>query len=120
MKWNTTPFTNIDDEVFVGRYNGVDFEVNPGEKVYLPTIVTEHIYEQLILKIDDKLEKNESIPDYTKILGEEIKTAEENKNMSFSEQVKFHQKKFKEWQDSKKREAILKKDKAIKIVEKNV
>lgn len=120
MKWNTRPFTNIDDEVFVGKYNGIEFEVQPGEMRPFPTELSEHIAKQLASKISVREEGGmDMAPLLSGILGEEIKTADDNRAKSFKEEVEDHEREFKEMQERKKKEDLLKKEKAINIAKKN-
>lgn len=120
MKYNTRPFTNIDDGVFVGKYNGVEFEIQPGETRPFPTELSEHIAKQLVLKISIKEEGDTNKGELLSgILGEEIKTADDNRTKSFKEEVEDHEREFKRIQEIEKKEKLLKKEKAINIAKKN-
>lgn len=119
MKYNTRSFTNITDEVFVGKYNGVDFTVQPGETRYFPSEVSEHIYQQLVLKIDKLHENMTSTPYHEGILGEEIMTKEVKKSLPFKEEVEDHERDFKVMQEKQKKEDLIKKEKALNIAKKN-
>ena len=122
MKYNTTPITNIDDEVFVGGFAGIEFRFEPKEKRFLPTDVSKHLAEHLIKKIHGKLRENKEDliePGALKgqILGVEIMTAEVVKQLSFKEEVEKHELEFKTWKDEKDREEILNKDRALENAE---
>jgi len=118
MKYNTTPITNIDDEVFIGGFAGVEFRFEPKETRNLPTDVSKHLAEHLIKKLTSKAKGKKEDPGDPgalkgEILGEEIMTAEAVEQISFKEEVDKHEKDFKEWQEKKKRDEILNKDRAL-------
>ena len=122
MKYNTTPIKNIDEEVYVGAYNGVTFELQPGETRYLPTIVSKHLAEHLANKIVMRIKKKENVaqdpqPIIEKILGKEIMTAPEHIKLSFAEEVKQHEKEFALWQEEQRKIDLLKRNEANEIAE---
>ena len=124
MKYDTKSITNILDSVeFIGRYNGVDFRFEPGKTRYLPSFVSDHICGQLITKIlkgiPDKEERPSSEELRSKILGEEIKTAEEDKNLSFKEGMDRHELEFVRWQEEQRKKEILNQEKAEDILDKD-
>lgn len=126
MKWNTRSIINIDDEVFVGKYNGVDFEIEPGKTRFLPTEVSEHIAKQLLRKIERKEVDENRNTTYSpgvlidKILGQEILTAKGDGNKSFREQVEDHEREFKKLQEQQKKKELSKVDEALKVAQKDV
>lgn len=121
MKWNTKPFTNIDDDTFVGRYNGVDFRVKPGETRYFPSEVSNHLGQQLVKIVADKEMKRENKKSYDKgplidqIIGAEIKTANEMTALTFKKQVELHEEEYQKRLDEEKKQELFKKEKALKI-----
>lgn len=114
MKWNTKSFTNIDDDTFIGRYDGVDFQVKPGETRYFPSAVSDHLSQQLTKKIIDS-EKPYETEALNRIVGEEIKTAETETEKSFKEEVKDHEQGFKQFEERKKKEELLRRNEALSI-----
>ena len=120
MKYNTIPITNIREDVFIGKYDGVEFPFEPGEKRHFPSFLSNHIANQMIQQImKDTIDDNEKPRKEdlrTKILEEEIMTAEENKKLTFKEEVEEHEREFAKMQEDKKREEILKRDKAKDIL----
>ena len=128
MKWNTKPITNIDDETFEGRFNAVNFILAPNETRYLPTMVSDHLANQLARKIMEKekekmqeLNPNALIDPMLlvdRILGKEIPTAEDPTSESFKESVDKHERDFKAWQEQQKKTELLKKKEALEIATK--
>ena len=64
MRYNTIPFVNPTNDVFVGRYDGEDYEIGPQETYYWPSFLSKHFYKQLsdkmlqrALKVDRKIDK---------------------------------------------------------------
>lgn len=120
MKWNTKSVLNIDDDVFIGMYAGIEFKFEAGEKRYLPTNVSEHLEHQLIVKLRKKHEDSTSVPNYSQILGEEIVTADSLKKLSLAQEIEKHENEFTDWQEKQEKEQIIKKDKALNIAKKDV
>lgn len=121
MQWNTKPIKNTDDIGFTGRFNGVDFKFEVGQTRNLPSHVSEHLAEQLALMLKRKDKEELTLETYiAKILGEEIKTAEERVVLTFKEQVERHENEFTDWQEKQEKEQIIKKDKALNIAKKDV
>ena len=121
MKYNTKSITNILNEVFVGRYGGVDIPFEAREKRYLPSFISDHIAKQLVTRIMIEASKRkEEIPNegdlYARILGEDIFTSQEEKKLSLKEEIESHEFDFKKWQEDKKREEMIKEKKAEEIL----
>ena len=80
--YNTTPFTNITNEIFVGRYSGEDYEIEAGEVRYFPTFLSKHFAKQMVEKLFSKIISSDSKAKLdqfenewlSKILGGEINT----------------------------------------------
>ena len=53
-EFDNFPFTNIDDEEFVGKWSGEEYPIKPGETVYKPEFLVEHFCQHLAGKIADK------------------------------------------------------------------
>jgi len=123
MRYNTTIFTNIDNEIFIGMWEGEKYPVQPGETKYYPTELSTHLAKHLADKMSPKrpdigadlnLHKQELIG---KILGEEIPTKKEEGSKSFKELVEEHELTYKAMLAEKERKEKEKKIEAIKLVE---
>lgn len=120
MKYNTRSVKNTTEEVFIGRYGGVDLKFEPGEMRYLPNHIAEHIANQLHGRLFAKAKKEGvDYPYLGQILGEEIRTKKETRKLHLSELIKQHEKEFKEMQDKKAKEDLLLKQEALKIAKKD-
>lgn len=121
MKYNTTPIKNIDDELFIGRFSGIDFIFEPGNIRFLPSHISQHLAKQLMMQITKKFEgKKEKAPLnlIDEILQPEIMTAENTENLTLKEEVDRHELEIKKWQEGKEREEDEKRIKAEGIIEK--
>ena len=107
MKYDTRKITNLSDKVFNGKYNGVDFVLEPKEERYLPAEVSEHLAKQLALLL--KCEQDE-------VLGELIETKDIKANLSFKQEIEQFENEFKEWQEEQRKNNLLKKQEALKNV----
>jgi hypothetical protein len=120
MKYNTKSITNILGEVFTGKYGGVEIMFEPGEKRYLPDMVAEHIAIQFLKRVEEMAKvKNEDIDiEETKrqVLGEEIQTSDNFINLSLKEEIENHQTEFTKWLEDKKKEDLMKINKAEEII----
>jgi len=115
MKYNTTPIKNVDANIFVGKFNGVDFSFEPGETRYLPTHVTNHLAKQLKIQIQDKNPEIDIIKMLSEMLGAEIMTKDPERPLTFKEEMDNHELEFKTWQEGQKKENLLKKEEAKEI-----
>jgi len=119
--YNTTPFKNISDKEFVGKYDNEDYPIKAGETRYFPTFVSEHFAKLLSEIMMDKKDKEGSdrvamfAEMKARILGKEIMTAYPEKPLTFKEEVLEHERKFVEKLKKEKQEAEIKKLEAIKI-----
>lgn len=120
MKKNTIAIKNSSED-FIGKYNGVEFILLSGETRYLPSDVSIHLAKQLIDEIVKKSKEPVDREELKReILGEEIMTAETVKILTFAEEVVKHEEDYKEWQEEKDKEELLKGEKVKQIIEKNV
>ena len=125
MKYHTIPFTNITEKAFVGRFQGFDFEIEPGKTRYFPSELSKHLAGQLVENILN--ENRKSIKDLKSygeemlrgILGAEVKTKEDVKSLNYREEVSLHEKMFEIRVEEGIKEKILKQEKAIEIAERN-
>ena len=126
MKYNTTIFKNISEEKFFGKYDGVDFPVEPGEKKYWPTHLSQHCANQLADVLigekdnDGTLIHGDKTMIKAKILGETIMTATPDTPRTFREEVAEHELAYAEMTKTKEKEDILVVEKASNIADKNV
>ncbi len=122
MKYDTTPFKNISENDFIGRYDNETYLLRVGEIRYFPTQASEHFAKQLSEKIMEKKDKEGSDREAAfaemkkKILGTEIITLYVEKPLTFKEEVLEHERKFLERLKKIKQEEEVKKLEAIKIV----
>ena len=126
MQFNTIPFKNTDIEKFVGRFEGEDYEIQPGEIRYFPSHVSEHLSKQLVEKIIVKFpkEKGRVIDRETKekkllgeILGGEIITERHEQSKTVKDMVLKHEAQVKQMfvEEEKKKQA--ERIEAMKLVE---
>ena len=99
MQFNTINFTNIDLDVFVGRFEGEDYTVQPGETRYFPSHVSQHFSKQLMDKLflaaqrkDKKANKVELEQELIRqILGGEINTFSPDIPKTTKQQILGHE-----------------------------
>lgn len=122
MEFDTTPITNIGDEQFVGKYNGVEFSFQPKETRYLPTEVSIHLSKQLRMELEKRLRKDKQFDEkgflesLNGILATEIKTKVDSSIYGFAEKVRLHEQAFGQWQEERKKEDMLKAEKVNQII----
>lgn len=127
FKYNTTSFTNVSDELFYAKYDGVEFLVELKETRYWPTALSRHAANQLADKIisskpqDSKNVEGVAIhsPEFrqaliAKILGPMETTATPDTPMSFAEEVKAHEEAYAEMQKAQRKEDVEAKAEALK------
>jgi len=124
MKFNTTPFTNIDKETYIGMWEGEKYPVKPGETKYYPTELSKHFAKHLADKMSPKRpDHGEDIGLHKQglieqMLGEEILTKKDEGNKSFKELAEEHELTYRAMLAEKIRKEKEKKIEALKLVEK--
>ena len=113
MKWDTREIKNITEEEFIGKYDGVEIRVKPGESRFLPVHIAEHIAKQLSSLMERQMKDKEGVQPEdlqmnleSRILGPKLATANEDRILSTKEEIEKHEKEYAEL----KREEIVKKE----------
>jgi len=126
MKYNTTSFTNISQEDFIGKYDNEEYIIKAEETRYFPTFLSKHLAKLLSEEIMEQ--KDKESPDREvlfkemekKILGNEIMTAVKEGYRTVKDEVLEHERKFIEKQRKDKQEIEIKKLEATKIAKEDV
>ena len=127
MQYNTTNFTNIDGEDFVGVWVGEDYLIKAGEIRYFPSFLSEHFAKHLTDKLytrlpieqrKDRLKFGEEMR--SKILGKEMETKSIDISTSFSREVAEHEQAVLDMLALEDKEQKIKRIEALKIAKKNV
>ena len=128
FKFNTLPFTNIDTEDFIGRWEGEDYVIQRGEKRFFPSELSQHFAKQLTEKlfnkaiVSDSHLKTDVFKEKTMglMLDEEMLTKQEEEVKTFKQQVEEHETQIKEMLAKEEREKKSRNIEALKIAENNV
>jgi len=97
MQYNTTKFTNIDDETFIGIYDGDKYEVESKDERYFPTFISKHFEAQLLEKMFQKASTANNklkYPEFIKtvnVLDEEMITVSTKSEISIKQSVLVHE-----------------------------
>ena len=124
MKYNTTPFTNISETNFTGKFDSKNYLIQVGETRYFPTVLSQHLAKLLAEKLSIDADKNDFnmeqfiIETKAEILGKEIETKSVEVVRSFQDEAIEHERKYLESLKDKKKVNAIKKLKAIKITKK--
>jgi hypothetical protein len=128
MEYNTIPFKNIDTEEFVGRYDGEDYPIQPGEIRYFPSFLSEHFCKHLIEKLfrgapnQDKRIKFVEFQEKMRkeILGEEMKTKIVEEPKTTKEKALIHEEMIREMLSKKEMEKKAQEIEGMKIIDTNL
>ena len=127
MLYNTIPFVNTDNEMFVGRWEGEEYRIQVGETRFFPSELSRRLAKHLIEKLITKSKKS---PEFNRekfivamekqILGEEMMTKSEEKPRTFKDIALEHEAQVKAMMAEQERIKKAQKIEALKIAEDDV